>query len=335
MCAVRAPFIWFGGKSVAAPDVWRLLGGVDAYVEPFAGSLAVLLARDGIGPVETVNDADGFIANFWRALAADPWAVERAADWPVSEVDLTARHLWLVERRADLTARLQADAEHYDAKVAGWWLWGICSWIGSGWCNGDGPWIAVDGRLVKGAGRGIERKLPHLGNAGRGINRQLPHLGNAGQGINRQLPHLGTAGNGINRGGGGEWGAHTIAARLRRVRVCCGDWRRVVTPVAADGGQRGSVGVFLDPPYTDASGEFYAVGDGSAWSEAAAWATDEADPDWRIVLAGYYGMWTPPRGWSTTVIVSKGGYQQGARSLTECLWASPSCMGGGLFGGAR
>ena len=68
----------------------------------------------------------------------------------------------------------------------------------------------------------------------------------------------------------------------------------------------------------------------------AAWATDEADPDWRIVLAGYSGMWTPPRGWSTTVIpASRGGYQNGARSLTECLWASPSCMGGGLFGGAR
>lgn len=38
----KAPFPWFGGKSKAAPTVWQLLGDVPHYVEPFAGSLAVL-----------------------------------------------------------------------------------------------------------------------------------------------------------------------------------------------------------------------------------------------------------------------------------------------------
>ena len=28
--------------------------------------------------IETINDADGFVANFWRAIAHDPEAVEQA-----------------------------------------------------------------------------------------------------------------------------------------------------------------------------------------------------------------------------------------------------------------
>ena len=67
---LRAPFPWFGGKSRAAPLVWAALGDVSNYVEPFAGSLAVLLARPHAPRVETVNDADCYVANFWRALAA-------------------------------------------------------------------------------------------------------------------------------------------------------------------------------------------------------------------------------------------------------------------------
>jgi site-specific DNA-adenine methylase len=95
-----APFPYFGGKSIVAPLIWQYLGDVDNYVEPFAGSLAVLLSR----PVEhrriaeTVNDKDNYLANFWRALQADPEEVARWADWPVNETDLTARHLWLSTR---------------------------------------------------------------------------------------------------------------------------------------------------------------------------------------------------------------------------------------------
>jgi len=41
----KAPFPWFGGKSKAAPLVWKLLGDPVHYVEPFFGSGAVLLQR--------------------------------------------------------------------------------------------------------------------------------------------------------------------------------------------------------------------------------------------------------------------------------------------------
>ena len=42
------------------------------------GSAAVLLGRPG-GPrgTETVNDKDGFLANFWRAVKHDPEGVAR------------------------------------------------------------------------------------------------------------------------------------------------------------------------------------------------------------------------------------------------------------------
>ena len=42
---LRAPFPYFGGKYRAAPTVWAALGDVGLYIEPFAGSAAVLLAR--------------------------------------------------------------------------------------------------------------------------------------------------------------------------------------------------------------------------------------------------------------------------------------------------
>lgn len=43
-----APFPYFGGKSLVAGHVWDAFGGdVRNYVEPFAGSLAVMLACPG------------------------------------------------------------------------------------------------------------------------------------------------------------------------------------------------------------------------------------------------------------------------------------------------
>jgi DNA adenine methylase len=221
---MRAPFPYFGGKFRIAGEVWRRLGDVPNYVEPFAGSAAMLLARPDAHQwwerTETINDADGFVANFWRAVLHDPEAVARHADWPVNENDLHARHAWLVGQREIITARLEGDPEYYDAKIAGWWVWGICSWIGGGWCSGTGPWRSVDGKLV------------HLGDDGQGIKRQLVHVGSDGRGINRKRVHLGNDGRGLCA----AWSEHLremmarLADRLRRVRVCSGSWERMCGP---------------------------------------------------------------------------------------------------------
>jgi hypothetical protein len=197
----QPPFPWFGGKSPAAERVWNALGDVANYVEPFCGSCAVLLLRPGgAGHIETVNDADGLLANFWRALQHDSDAVAAAADNPVNEADLHARHLWLLGEKPRITEKLMGDPGFYDATAAGWWVWGQCCWIGSGWCSGQGPWVSEGGEMVlRNPGQGVNRQRPHLGNPGQGVNRQRPHLGDPGQGVNRQLPHLGDPGQGVNR----------------------------------------------------------------------------------------------------------------------------------------
>ena len=70
--SLSAPFVYFGGKSRVAPEILQRLGDVASYVVPFAGSLAVLLARPHKPQTETVNDIDGHISNFWRAIKHAP-----------------------------------------------------------------------------------------------------------------------------------------------------------------------------------------------------------------------------------------------------------------------
>ena len=110
----------FGGKSRLAPAIWQRLGNPVVYVEPFAGSLACLLARpDGAGQREIVCDLDGGISNFWRAVTAEPDLVAAWADYPTFHADLTARHKWLRAWFAEHSAELSADPHFYCAKVAG------------------------------------------------------------------------------------------------------------------------------------------------------------------------------------------------------------------------
>ena len=121
---LRAPFPWFGGKSRVAHIVWQYFGNVPNYVEPFAGSLAVLLGRPHTPRTETVNDLTCMVANFWRALQHAPDEVARHCDYPVNEADLHARHRWAIGR-AEFRERMKWEPDYYDAKIAGWWVWGI------------------------------------------------------------------------------------------------------------------------------------------------------------------------------------------------------------------
>lgn len=65
--ALKPPFAYYGGKTTLAPVIADLLPAHDHYVEPFAGSLAVLLAKKP-SRAETVNDLDGDLVTFWRVL---------------------------------------------------------------------------------------------------------------------------------------------------------------------------------------------------------------------------------------------------------------------------
>lgn len=65
------PFAYYGGKTTIAPRIAELLPAHRHYVEPFAGSLAVLLAK-APALFETVNDLDGHLMTFWRVLRERP-----------------------------------------------------------------------------------------------------------------------------------------------------------------------------------------------------------------------------------------------------------------------
>ena len=170
---LKAPFPAFGGKSKVAAEVWQRLGNIRNYCEPFAFSAAVLLGRpDGAGPIETINDLNSYVANFWRAVRADPEAVAAHADWPVVEDDLHARHRWLVtsDEAQHKLNRVREDPTFYDARIAGWWAWGACCWIGSGWC---------DTNELRGDGQPRE-KMPTPEDGGRGVNglsEKMPFIG--------------------------------------------------------------------------------------------------------------------------------------------------------------
>jgi DNA adenine methylase len=75
--ALKPPFTYFGGKLSLAERIVSLLPPHEHYVEPFAGSLSVLLAKVP-SPMETVNDLDGNLMNFWRVLRDRPGELQRA-----------------------------------------------------------------------------------------------------------------------------------------------------------------------------------------------------------------------------------------------------------------
>lgn len=309
----KPPFPWFGGKSRAAPLVWERFGNVANYVEPFAGSLAVLLHRPHAPGTETVNDKDCYLANFWRALAQDCDAVAAHADWPVNEADLLARHKWLIQQ-ADFQSAMKTDPDFYDVKIAGWWVWGLCAWIGSGWCRQRG-----DGCPPK--------QLPHLGDAGMGVHRKLSHLGNAGMGVHRKLPHLGDAGRGERICAY----LRSLSERLRGVRVACGEWDRVLGDSVTY--RHGLTDIFLDPPYDEAEHTVSYAAHSNISRAVSAWAIANGDnPLMRVALCGYTGEHTMPESWDAVTWKARGGY--GSRSngrgrdnaSRETIWFSPHCL---------
>lgn len=70
-------FGWYGGKYSHLEWLLPHLPDCHHYCEPFAGSAAVLLNRQA-SPVETYNDLDGEVANFFRVLRDDSDALTRA-----------------------------------------------------------------------------------------------------------------------------------------------------------------------------------------------------------------------------------------------------------------
>lgn len=121
--ATAPPFAYYGGKTTLAPLIVDLLPRHEHYVEPFAGSLAVLLAKRPAG-WETVNDIDGDLMAFWRVLRDHPMELARAArltphsrqEFEDAEDDTAASDL---ERARRIWVRLSQSRAN-TMRVSGW-----------------------------------------------------------------------------------------------------------------------------------------------------------------------------------------------------------------------
>ncbi len=338
---LKAPWPYHGGKSRVADMVWERLGNTDNYVEPFAGSAAVLLRRPanhfaGGYRVETVNDTNHFVVNAWRSIRNAPDKVAEHADRMVMEAELHAIHKYLMRGTAAESFRrgMTENPDYYDPKIAGLWIFGACCWIGSGWCD------------IKGDTRG-ENQLPILSGM-RGVNgdrHPRPQLADAfdlGRGVNggaaelsRQRPDLG-GGNSSAIGGVAalpqtatcdarrEWLTNwmrSLADRLRLVRTCYQHWARICDSDSTMT-RLGTTGVFLDPPYplktakgTRAKG-LYANDSqdlDKLRDEVLAWCVKwGAVKGVRVAVCGYegdgYELLTQGHGWTEESWEASGGY---------------------------
>lgn len=87
---ISPPLKWHGGKWYLAPKIVAKMPPHVHYVEPYAGGLSVLLAKNPNGVSEVVNDVNGELTNFWRILQ-DEGAFSRfqrvLSAMPFSEVE--------------------------------------------------------------------------------------------------------------------------------------------------------------------------------------------------------------------------------------------------------
>jgi DNA adenine methylase len=277
--------------------VWARLGRPKQYIEPFCGSAAMLLGAPAPASLEVIGDVNGFIANFWRCVKHQPQAVAEWADYPVSHIDQCARHAWLLDQRKRLEAALFDCDWPGDPKVAGWWLWGQCSWIGSGWCE----WSST-----------AAGQIPHVSDAGRGIQAagKIPHVSDAGMGPAEVVTSAGQTAL--------RWLA-SLAARLERVRIIHGDWDRCLN--AHYGGA--DTAFFFDPPYK-AYEKLYGTDSASVACAVEAWCRENG-AGYRIALCGHVGDYELP-GWTEERWSRKRPTYNGPSTTDkEAIWLSPSC----------
>lgn len=291
---LKSPYSYFGSKRMVADIIWAGLGKVNNYIEPFCGSLSVLLANPSPAKMETINDIDGMITNFWRAISNNPEEVAKHADYPINQIDLHARHKWLVKvNTKEFTDKLENDPDFFDVKIAGYWIWGICASIGNNWL------------LPKGL-----KALPLLSSAGGGIH-----------GLTSSTL---------------DW-FKQLQTRTRRVRICCSDWSKMVTPSITFRNKGLGVddvtGVFLDPPYDIENREIVYIKDNNIFNDVCKWAMENGNNEkLRIALCGYEGAFQVPDNWKTFAWKANGGMAnkgdvQGRKNATrERIYFSPYCL---------
>ena len=216
-------------------------------------------------------------------------------------------------------------------------------------------------------------QIPAVSREGQGVRGTIPSIRDD-RGINNQIPLLNHE-TGVCRrpcyGASGAHGVHKttltadpdplldvrdpytpvlydwfrqLSERLRRVRVVCGDWNRVCGGDWQD--DRGTCGIFFDPPYSTEAGRddaIYHEESGTVAHEVREWCRKRADrKTYRIVLAGYFEEHESllDEGWTVHRWSAHGGFANIAKDKTKCkgeanrhkeaLFFSPHCHESGL-----
>ena len=269
MKKLTAPFPYYGGKGRIASKVWEKFGTVDRYIDPFFGSGAVLWANPNHASFEIVCDTNGYICNVWRAIQQDPEQVAYWTDYPTIHQDLTARNTWLMEWHAEHKGRLSEDPMFYDTRVAGWWIWGMSIWIGSGFC--------------------VKKQS---------IKRPFVSKDGTGQGANKQRKDINIQ----------EWFI-ALSKRMEKIIILNCDWEAIKSPTILGKTKKSAkrkTAIFLDPPYLSGKrsvlydSDFEMPGNNDIVAKKSyAWAVEMANTsDCLIAYCCHAGDFSIPEGWA-------------------------------------
>jgi DNA adenine methylase len=109
---MRTPLTYYGGKQKLAAQIVAMMPEHVAYLEPFAGGAAVLFAKPP-AERETLNDLDGTVMRFWRALREQPEALASAvALTPYSRGEWLACSDFDVPDDVECARRLLVNIDH-------------------------------------------------------------------------------------------------------------------------------------------------------------------------------------------------------------------------------
>jgi len=290
--SIKSGIVYFGGKSIIAESIWDKIGTVENYVEPFCGSAAVLLANPNVPKIETINDKDCLITNFWRAIKINPDLVVQYCSDPPNEIEMHSKQKYIVNFvNKDFIYKIENDPEFFDAKIAGWWVWGLSCSIGNNW---------------------LKKKGLHA----------MPHLSTAGQGIHgvkfdakKQFSLLSDR---LKR-------TRIVCSDWQK--VCTPS----ITNKNCGLSKNGQTFVFLDPPYNmDNRTKVYNI-ESNIFKDVEKWCKDNQNfSNLKIALCGYQDDYDLPD-WEILEWKSNGGFSSlgdnrgKENSKKECVWFSPSC----------
>ena len=295
----RQLFPYVGGKYTVAPEINRRFGAITTRIDAFTGSSSWILASPPVA-YEIVNDLDGYVVNYLRAVKYAPEVVAQLLDFPRAELELIACHHYTRDKLPELVARLGGDPDYYDPILAARWAYVMAYKLDPSLTK-PGGWSVRDGRLMY--ERGTGRIRGSLTSSRRALSRLVRE---------RRVSEYVAA----------------LSERLRNVQVWWNDFEVVVEK--ADRSEFGIVGILLDPPYPRHLRDFdYDTDNADVWHRVARWAiTNGDDPKLRIAVCGYNDANSDalfPSAWRRFVWRRSGIGQYKDR---ECIWFSPHCGGG-------